>query len=346
MAERADTIAEINETVQSVLCLLDRERDREVVISRFGLNGSRKTLEEIGQELGITRERVRQIEKAALLRIRINVNDGQEPNFAAIERKVIASLHEMGRAGRISDLTAKIVGDSDKVAHNSLELLCSLSDKMQTCSESDHLHAGVALTTERDSKYIKKHVTAIIDVLKKHGKAVDADGLFSMVDGYEHPSEVVAMAMISKDIAEYHGHYGLSKWPSVNPRNIRDKIYLIMKENGQPMHYSDIASAIKSQDFVRNNVSDQAIHNELIKDDRFVLNGRGIYALAENGYSKGNISDVITALLKKNGPMYRDDIIRDVLKVREVREATVLMNLQNKDRFVRSGSDNQIYALK
>lgn len=346
MAERADTIAEINETVQSVLRLLDRERDRAVIVNRFGLDGSRKTLEEIGQELGITRERVRQIEKAALLRIRINVNDGQQANFTATERQIIASLHEIGRAGRITSLAKQMTNSSDKVTLSSLELLCNLSDKMQTCSESDHLYAGVALTTDRDSKYIRKHVDAILAALKKYGEAVTADELFKLVDDYEHPSEVVAMASISKDISEYHGRYGLSKWPSVNPRNIRDKVYLIMKENGQPMHYSDIAAAIKSQDFVRNNVSDQAIHNELIKDDRFVLIGRGIYALAENGYSKGNISDVITDLLKKNGPMYRDDIIRDVLKVRKVREATVLMNLQNKDRFVRSGSDNQTYALK
>lgn len=346
MAERADTIAEINNAVQSALRLLDRERDRAVIVSRFGLDGKRKTLEEIGQELGITRERVRQIEKAALLRIRINVNDGKQPEFTTAERQIISSLHEMGRAGRITDLATKMTGSTDKTIRSSLELLCGLSDKMRTCSESDHLYAGVALTSDRDSKYIKKHVEVILAALKKHGEAVTADELFTLVDGYEHPSEVVAMASISKDISEYHGHYGLSKWPSVNPRNIRDKVYLIMKENGQPMHYSDIAAAIKSQNFVRNNVSNQAIHNELIKDDRFVLIGRGIYALAENGYTKGNISDVITDLLKKNGPMYRDDIIRDVLKVREVREATVLMNLQNKDRFVRGGSDNQTYALK
>ena len=45
------------------------------------------------------------------------------------------------------------------------------------------------------------------------------------------------------------------------------------------MHFSDISKAIKDSDFKRKNVTTQAIHNELIKDSRFILIGRGIYAL-------------------------------------------------------------------
>ena len=47
------------------------EKEQTVIVSRFGLDGSEaKTLEEIGSEMGLTRERVRQIEMAALGRLR------------------------------------------------------------------------------------------------------------------------------------------------------------------------------------------------------------------------------------------------------------------------------------
>jgi len=47
------------------------EKQREVIVRRFGLNGhERQTLENVGKELGVTRERVRQIQMDALKRMR------------------------------------------------------------------------------------------------------------------------------------------------------------------------------------------------------------------------------------------------------------------------------------
>lgn len=124
--------------------------------------------------------------------------------------------------------------------------------------------------------------------------------------------------------------------PNVNPRNIKDKIYVVLKQNSQPMHFSDIASQIASSNFKRKDVTKQAIHNELIKDKRFVLIGRGIYALNEWGYKKGTVADIIADVIKQNGqPMYRDDIVKQVLKRRKVKETTVLLNLQARPEFKR-----------
>ena len=126
------------------------------------------------------------------------------------------------------------------------------------------------------------------------------------------------------------------KWPTVNPKNIRDKIFVILADNGKPMHFSDIAGKIKDSDFKRKNVTTQAIHNELIKDKRFVLIGRGIYALDSWGFSKGTVSDIISSVLKKAGePLHRDEIVKRVLKSRQVKETTILLNLQSKPQFKR-----------
>jgi len=122
----------------------------------------------------------------------------------------------------------------------------------------------------------------------------------------------------------------------VNPKNIRDKIYVILYEKGKPLHFNDISEAIKDSEFKRKDVTTQAIHNELIKDSRFVLIGRGIYALKEWGYEKGTVADIITEVLKKaKEPLHRDEIVKRVLKSRHVKETTILLNLQGKPQFKR-----------
>ena len=122
----------------------------------------------------------------------------------------------------------------------------------------------------------------------------------------------------------------------VNPKNIRDKIYVILKENKKHMHFNEISESIKDSSFKRKDVTTQAIHNELIKDKRFVLVGRGIYALKEWGYEKGTVADIISEVLREaNEPLHRDEIVKRVLKSRFVKETTILLNLQGKPQFKR-----------
>ncbi len=102
------------------------------------------------------------------------------------------------------------------------------------------------------------------------------------------------------------------------------------------MHFSEIAKSIKGSSFKRKDVTTQAIHNELIKDKRFVLIGRGIYALDSWGFSKGTVSDIIVDVLRKSDtPLHRDEIVKRVLKSRQVKETTILLNLQSKPQFKR-----------
>lgn len=344
MVDAPDIKAKLDNVIQSILSTIERPREADIITRRYGLNGERETLEQVGETLNITRERVRQIEKATLIRIKLSLDDGKNPLFNDIEMDIVKALHEMGRAAKVDNLAVKLTGDSSSKTCATLTLLAELSSKMLLTSENDRYYAAIILTSERDDREIRKEIDGIVKTLREHGKPVTLDELYRLVGGnYEHPSEVGAIASISKQITSLRDMWGLTKWPSVNPRNIRDKIYVVLKENGQPMHFSEIARQVKSQNFRRNNVTEQAIHNELIKDDRFVLIGRGIYALAENGYKKGSITDVITELLRQNGPMYRDDIVREVLKSRQVRETTILLNLQSKPQFKRVAKNQ--YAL-
>ena len=111
------------------------------------------------------------------------------------------------------------------------------------------------------------------------------------------------------------------------------------------MHFSDIAKTIKGSTFKRKDVTTQAIHNELIKDKRFVLIGRGIYALKEWGYLEGTVADVIRKILSDaKGPMERSQIVEEVLKQRHVSENTILINLQEKSKFKRVGDKFTVAA--
>lgn len=164
---------------------------------------------------------------------------------------------------------------------------------------------------------------------------------------YEHPDHIKAIASISKQLASLNGYWGLAKWPTVNPKNIRDKIFVVLEAHKQPMHFSEIATAISNSNFRRKNVTIQAIHNELIKDPRFVLIGRGIYALSSWGYAKGTVSDIIAHVLKEAGePLTREEVVKRVLHARKVKETTVLLNLQNKELFEKVDKDSYTLAKK
>ena len=63
--DRKETLAHIRTELDKVMSHLT-DREREILLRRFGLSGPPQTLEQIGDVLGITRERVRQLETRAL----------------------------------------------------------------------------------------------------------------------------------------------------------------------------------------------------------------------------------------------------------------------------------------
>jgi DNA-directed RNA polymerase delta subunit len=329
-----ETLPSIKSAVDTILNSIEREREREIISRRFGLFDRKETLEQIGELLGITRERVRQLEKAILIRLKIAAEEGM-PEVQDLEKVFVRHLHELGRAAKISDLSAKVSAkntDQDK-AH--VAFVSELAPHLVVLNENDNYHHGVAIKEYHDEAKLKRYIDEIVKTVKTHGEALTAEELHAKVD-HEHPDHVRALASLSKNLATLKDKWGLTKWPTVNPKNIRDKIYVILQENGKPMHFSEIAGAIKDSDFKRKDVTTQAIHNELIKDKRFVLIGRGIYALHEWGYSKGTVADIITDILKKEkGPLHRDEIVKRVLKHRQVKETTILLNLQSKSEFKR-----------
>lgn len=133
-----------------------------------------------------------------------------------------------------------------------------------------------------------------------------------------------------------------------------------MSHQKQPLHFSEItkylngnkeiAEAIKiesplvlSRSWFKK-VEVQTVHNELIKDSRFVLIGRGIYALKDWGYKPGKVADVIKDVLKEaNKPLTQDEIVKEVQKRRFAKTNTIILNLHNKKLFRKL--ENKRYTL-
>ncbi len=331
--------------VTEIISLIDQEREREIITRRFGLYDRRETLEQIGELLGITRERVRQLEKAILIRLKIAAEDGKTDTVSQLEKTFIRTLSEMGRAARIADLADAIYGKpTNQQERSQVAFIATLAPNLTVVDENDAYHQATAVAEYGDEKKLKARVDEIVGVIKEAKEPRTIDQLFDTLN-YEHPAQVAALASISKYLAHLKDSWGLTKWPTVNPKNIRDKIYVILADNKKPMHFSEIAQSIKGSSFKRKDVTTQAIHNELIKDKRFVLIGRGIYALDNWGYSKGTVSDIIADVLRKaSEPLHRDEIVKRVLKSRQVKETTILLNLQSKSQFKRVAKATYVLA--
>lgn len=329
------TKIDTEKVVNDILGTIEKEREREIVSRRFGLFDRKETLEQIGEHLGITRERVRQLEKASVNRLVAEGESGELKGLTELEERLSAALGSLGGAARITTLVKKVLGSDDKLEQSRLAFIVKLCPGLVSVSEDDNFYQSAATSKFVNEKALKSLAQSIVAAIKAIGKPAKISDIAKEA-GIESGDEAASLASTSKQLATLNDKWGLIKWPLVNPRNIRDKIYVILKEHGKHMHFSEIADAIKKSDFKRKDVTVQAIHNELIKDKRFVLVGRGVYALAEWGYSRGTVADVIAEVLKKaNEPLHRDEIVKRVLKNRYVKETTVLLNLQGKPQFKR-----------
>lgn len=309
------------------------ERSREVIQRRFGLNGSqRETLEKVGQDFGITRERVRQIQEKAIKYIKENRIDLLSPVFSEYKN----SFTKFGGIVR-EDILLENLGGGE--FDNHAFFLLNLGEDFKRITESKDLHT-VWVMQEENFDFAKQHISKFIKHLKTKKDLIDLNEYKS-----ETPDNLKNILGVSKLIASNpENKYGLSVWPEVNPRNIKDKAYLILKKSEKPLHFSEIYSSINKDEDTKD-VLLQSVHNELIRNPEFILIGRGIYALKEWGYKPGWVKDILVDTIKtsKKG-CTKAQLIDAVLKQRQVKESTILLNLSDKKIFDRDNKGN--YTLK
>jgi len=300
----------------------------DVIERRFGLkSGQRETLEAIGQSYGITRERVRQIENEGLKKIAPKIRENKE--LFDYFKSVLNSFGNVKNEVELLD----VLGEGKY--QNQVYFLLTQGQGFEKIGEDDNFYTF----WHNDKKSVEKAIKTVNSIIDKLDKEKKIFSLEDLSQAQKENKEVFASYIgISKKIQKnYEGKYGLKNWLEVNPRGIKDKAYLVLKKKEEPLHFTAIASLIGTMPFSKlRKVHTATVHNELIKDPRFVLVGRGLYALKEWGYEPGVVKDIIVKSLKQaKRPLTKEEVLTEVLKQRFVKENTVVLNLQNKSYFVR-----------
>jgi len=320
-------------------------KEREVITKRFSLdNEPRQTLEKIGQHFSVTRERIRQIEKIAIGKLKRTVNNTKLKTINDLSLEI---LNKNGGVMKESLLISEILNNlflsESPIDAHIVKLSLNINQDLIK-SEKSNLCEAFWRLNNIELKNLKEVIDKSIKYLTKTKDVVSSDKLSKEltgqinIEGLEvNPTLVSSVLEVDKRIKSTEDGFGLMSWRHINPKSIRDKAYIVLKKADKPLHFVEISNRIISSEFDKKIVTTQAVHNELIRDEQFVLVGRGLYALKEWGYKKGTVSDIIEHLLRKKSPLTKQEIIQGVLKQRQVKKGTISLNLQKNPNFVRVG---------
>ncbi len=328
---------EPQEATKLLLKKLPSRRMKDVMEKRFGLRGGRKyTLEAIGKEYKITRERVRQIESEALKHLHKEENIAEfKPLFQAVEAHIKNHGEVMGERELLADL-------SDKKYQKHVVLLLGVNRNFHSLPESEECHERWTVSKEK-SGLVEKLITGAVKDLGEKTRPVTREELMEILAknakellGKEEEEPVLNSYLATSRVIRTnpYGEYGLAIWPTINPRGVKDRAYLVLAKAKKPMHFREVARAIEKVGWSKKRAHPQTVHNELIKDNRFVLVGRGMYALKEWGYEPGAVRDVMLSTMKGvASPLTKEEVVKLVSEKRLVKPQTILLNLQNRSLF-------------
>ncbi|MGB4076584.1 MAG: sigma factor-like helix-turn-helix DNA-binding protein [Minisyncoccia bacterium] len=314
------------------------DRAREVLTLRFGLgaSGKRETLEAIGERWGITRERVRQIEAAAIEAVR---NSKSFKDAKNVFNRLSDYLESLGAIVPEDNLLDDLGGDEKE--KNRFRFLLVVGSEFYRERETDEFLARWHVS-HSTAKKVHAALSSLYENLSDEEVLSESElferfltELRDIDTAYRNEEVLKRWLSLSKTIsANPLSEWGRAGAPAIRTKGIRDYAYLVVKRQGAPMHFRDVANIITELFAKKAHVA--TTHNELMKDQRFVLVGRGLYALSEWGYRPGVVRDVIRDILKKSGPLSREKVLEEVKKVRYVKDNTILVNLNDPKHFKRS----------
>jgi len=345
MTNFQESMVNVSDLINGLMIVLS-DKEKFIIEKRYSLNESQKmTLENIGKKFSVTRERIRQIEKNALRKLERNVNNTPLCEITSNAIELLTKSAGICSVDRLVNLLQDSSGLKQTINKESLKLSIELEKEIYAVSNTIAFKPYFKFMDIKDAD-MRKACKLASNILNQENTVIDLNDISKLVlKDFKQPNITVDFIKSSlymdrslKIINDTQ--VGLSKWRSINPKTLRDKISYVLNETKEPMHYLDISKSIIDHTFDKKNVNTQAVHNELIRHNGFVLIGRGIYALKEWGYTQGTVCDVIKSVLRTHGQLTRDEIVDKVLQKRKVKRITILLNLKNKPDFIKVGRNH------
>lgn len=319
-------------------------RSQEIIKRRYGIFSEKgETLEKIGKHYNITRERIRQIIAESFKNISKKLSG---ESFREAEERIIFTINRNNGIIKESDVIKKFNLDGNRES-NAIKFFVNCSKKIFKIEERGIMEKSWAVSREV-AEQAKEIIAEAESKLKSGGKPMlgrEIAGSLVKSNSAFSENQILSFLGISLRVKENKfGKWGMVDWAEISPKGTREKVYLVLKEHGQPLHFTGIAELIDEYKLSKNKTHPQTVHNELIKDKRFVLIGRGIYALSEWGYFEGTVKDVLKKILEKSvKPMNKEEIMEEVMKIRKVKKATIAINLNNSEFFEKQ---RNLYSVK
>src|SRR3989344_252424 len=246
------------------------DRASDVIRNRFGLttDGKKKTLEEIGKRYNITRERVRQVEDAALNSIKKSEAYKREQAVFDELKNLIKRLGAIIAEHELLPFISK-----DKATQNHVHFLLVLGDLFKKHREDEHFHARWSVDDEVADQVhssLKKLYSSLNDedlvpeteMIKKF-----LEHLKDVSEEYKDKEIAKRWLSMSKTIAKNPlGEWGKASSPNIRTRGVNDYAFLVMRRHGSPMHFKEVADSISKTFNKKTHYA--TCHNELIKDPR------------------------------------------------------------------------------
>ena len=325
------SFAELAGSVADALAAAGSGRDTRVVALRFGLSDGRKrTLRAVGDELGITRERVRQLQSAAVDRLRRRARTRPMRLLDCVDalkewgETVGASLDDAGFVRAFSSMTG--AGEPVISAHIRLlrEMRIIPNDKRAPPTDVDarvvQIFAGSAAPVSLDTLRAEVRADRNARRAVRAWPKMDLPLRLKLTLGVEIDAEG-ACAPTDKTFA------------TLKRRDRRlFALVRVLDESKKPLHFTEIAARAKPLLIGRFAMSERNVHAWLDRyKDRFNWAGPGIYGLTEwdvgartdeldaalGPARRKGIGDEIALLLSERGePLSMREIERQVLEVR------------------------------